>query len=99
MNIDGTGLTQLTSDASLEQQPAWSPDGTKIAFQGSVIEQYDIFVVDSTGGTPVDVTNTAANGQPFLVAGRHAGRLHVGPRRERRDLPTETWMERGPRLG
>ena len=28
-------------------------------------------------------------GQPFLVAGRHAARLHVGPRRERRDLPTE----------
>ena len=37
------------------------PDGTKIAYQGSIIEQYDIFVVDATGGTPVDVTNTAAN--------------------------------------
>jgi Tol biopolymer transport system component len=36
-------------------------DGTKIAYHGSSIEQYDIFVVDAAGGTPVDVTNTAAN--------------------------------------
>ena len=61
MNIDGSGVTRLTSDPGIEGQPAWSPDGTKIAYQGSIIEQSDIFVVDATGGTPVDVTSTSAN--------------------------------------
>ncbi|MDH4112224.1 MAG: hypothetical protein OEV60_06000, partial [Actinomycetota bacterium] len=29
---DGTGLLQLTSDAADDDDPAWSPDGTRIAF-------------------------------------------------------------------
>ena len=61
MDIDGGGVTRLTSDAGIELQPAWSPDGTKIAYTGSSIEQFEIFVVDAAGGTPVDVTNTSAN--------------------------------------
>jgi Tol biopolymer transport system component len=32
MNLDGTGLTQLTSGDYGEGSPAWSPDGTKIVF-------------------------------------------------------------------
>ena len=32
MNVDGTGLTQLTSVTSGALHPAWSPDGTTIAF-------------------------------------------------------------------
>jgi len=32
MNADGTGLTRLTNNAALDTEPAWSPDGTKIAF-------------------------------------------------------------------
>jgi TolB protein len=32
MNADGSGVTQLTSGTDLEIQPAWSPDGSRIAF-------------------------------------------------------------------
>lgn len=32
MNPDGTGLTRLTDDPGWDGTPAWSPDGTQIAF-------------------------------------------------------------------
>src|SRR3954469_3700262 len=32
MNPDGTGQTRLTNDPAGDFGPAWSPDGTKIAF-------------------------------------------------------------------
>jgi Tol biopolymer transport system component len=32
INADGTGLDRLTNDPAQDYQPAWSPDGNKIAF-------------------------------------------------------------------
>ncbi|HYP01038.1 MAG TPA: carboxypeptidase regulatory-like domain-containing protein [Pyrinomonadaceae bacterium] len=32
MNSDGTGVTRLTTDAALDFDPAWSPDGHRILF-------------------------------------------------------------------
>src|SRR5712691_9235269 len=32
MMADGSGVTRLTNDAALADDPAWSPDGSKIAF-------------------------------------------------------------------
>jgi TolB protein len=33
MNVDGTAQTRLTNDAAVDQSPAFSPDGRKIAFE------------------------------------------------------------------
>jgi Tol biopolymer transport system component len=33
MNADGTGQTRLTNDGSNNDNPRWSPNGTKILFQ------------------------------------------------------------------
>ncbi len=33
MNADGTAQTNLTNNAAADYNPAWSPDGTKIAFR------------------------------------------------------------------
>ncbi len=33
MNLDGTGVTQLTKNAADDFCPAWSPNGAKIAFE------------------------------------------------------------------
>ena len=33
INLDGTGLSQLTDTAQDEGRPSWSPDGTRLAFQ------------------------------------------------------------------
>jgi Tol biopolymer transport system component len=32
MNIDGSGLTDLTNNPAIDQEPTWSPDGMRIAF-------------------------------------------------------------------
>ena len=42
---DGTGLRNLTQSQSDEYDPAWSPDGQKIAF----VEGQDVFVMDADG--------------------------------------------------
>jgi len=64
MNADGTGVTQLTHDGAYAGFPAWSPDGTTIAYasyQGSnyipgclglSICPTDLYLIDAAGGTP-----------------------------------------------
>lgn len=54
INVDGTGRTQLTSDGGF--QPAWSPDGSQIAYNatvatadGSLGQQLFIMNADGTG--------------------------------------------------
>jgi Tol biopolymer transport system component len=53
-NADGTGVaTRLTTSSALDEQPSWSPDGSKIAFasarNNSKGSGLDIFVMDANG--------------------------------------------------
>jgi dipeptidyl aminopeptidase/acylaminoacyl peptidase len=52
-NLDGSGLMRLTDNASYEDSPRWSPDGTKIAFSRVTDYEENIFVMnaDGTGDT------------------------------------------------
>jgi dipeptidyl aminopeptidase/acylaminoacyl peptidase len=57
MNVDGSNVQQLTRTGT-DYDPAWSPDGRKIAFarQGSG-SQSDIYVMDSDGSNVVQLTD------------------------------------------
>ena len=50
INADGSDLTQLTDDPAADYDPAWSPDGTRIAFLSIRDTDLDIYLMDSNGG-------------------------------------------------
>ena len=68
----------LQSDGALTMlgkgiSPAWSPDGTKIAFASNTHGSYDIFIMDKDGGNQTQVTsNKAIDLEPcWSPDGRH----------------------------
>jgi len=77
MNSDGSNVSQLTfpnpardstghvKDTTSNYHPAWSPDGTKIAFGSTRDTNPQIYVMDPNGSNVVRLThNSAADGQP-----------------------------------
>ncbi len=49
MNVNGTGITQLTFNDSNDDSPIWSPDGKLIAFASVRDGDSEIYVMDSNG--------------------------------------------------
>jgi TolB protein len=63
VNVDGTGRTRLTDTARrAEYTPAFSPDGTKIAFDRTIgsdpLDTDDIWIMDSDGANAARITDT-----------------------------------------
>lgn len=59
MNSNGTGATVLTASSALDDDPAWSPDGSRIVFSSERDGNRDIYVSDADGAAPIRITNTA----------------------------------------
>ena len=55
MDPDGANRTQLTTGPEGNGAPAWSPDGTKIAFQSRLSER-QIHVMDADGSNRVNLS-------------------------------------------
>lgn len=51
VNVDGSGLTQLTENSGMNGNPAWSPDGKQIAFSrtGKPVSQTKIWLMNADG--------------------------------------------------
>jgi hypothetical protein len=61
MNSDGSNRAFLTQGQSgFLSAPSWSPDGSKIAFISDRNGSTDVWVVDSGGGNPVNLTDDEA---------------------------------------
>ncbi len=60
MNVDGSGLQQITGTSGAERGPSWSPDGRQIAFYGAASENgnFDIYTINTDGTGLFNVTNS-----------------------------------------
>jgi TolB protein len=55
--INGTAVTQLTSDPANDVMPTFSPDGKRIAFASDRGGNWDIYIKDANGGQAVQLTS------------------------------------------
>jgi TolB protein len=51
VNVDGTNLRRLTSDAGVDEHPTWSPDGQRIAFTSQQFSAESMLYVMSSDGS------------------------------------------------
>ncbi len=56
VNRDGGEARRLTSGVGTETDPAFSPDGSQVAFTGEYDGNVDVFVVPAAGGVPRRLT-------------------------------------------
>jgi Tol biopolymer transport system component len=61
ISSDGTGNYRVTTQAGSDLDPAWSPDGSRIAFTSERDGNREIYVMNANGTNPVRLTNTLAS--------------------------------------
>ena len=65
VNADGSGKRKLTHNERYNTEPAWSPDGRKIAFRSTRNGNRDIYVMNADGSGKRNLTrNPAQDGSP-----------------------------------
>ena len=57
MNADGSNRVNLTNHPAADRGPAWSRDGTRIAFYSNRDGRFDIYVMNADGSNVVNITN------------------------------------------
>ena len=72
--VQGGTATQLTTQASYEANPVWSPDGKQIAFASDRNGNFDLFIMSADGGTARRLTYHSASEIPsaFTPVGKRA---------------------------
>lgn len=58
--LTGGESTRITTHES-DRSPAFSPDGSKLAYMSAVNGNWDIYVIGANGGTPRQLTTSPAN--------------------------------------
>ena len=68
VNAQGGKAIQLTTNASYETSPIWSPDGKTLAFASDRNGNLDIYTVSSAGGVAKRVTTNSATELPLAFS-------------------------------
>jgi Tol biopolymer transport system component len=58
VDADGSNLVQLTSHEEHDREPAWSPDGTKIAFESRRDGNWELFTMNADGSNIQNISNS-----------------------------------------
>jgi TolB protein len=61
-NADGSDARNLTNDPAFDGWPAWSPDGSKIAFASNRRGSYEIYIMNPDGSGVQKVANNEGRG-------------------------------------
>jgi Tol biopolymer transport system component len=73
VSLDGTGFTRLTDSPWEDNDPEWSPDGTKIAFKSTRLTQEhareEIFVMNADGSQVQRLTLLRAGSRTTIPVG------------------------------
>ncbi len=70
INVDGSDRRQITSDPAHQNLPAWSPEGSLIAYcsipvEGNLVSgDEDVWVMEPDGGDPRQLTDTGKSCSP-----------------------------------
>jgi len=54
--LDGSGVSRVTSGPGVKMRPAFSPDGSLLAFSAELDGNLDVYVVPAAGGVPKRLT-------------------------------------------
>jgi Tol biopolymer transport system component len=79
MDADGGNLDQITDVPQPDNEPAWSPDGKKIAFTGARDGTIDVWVMDADGDNAVSLKGGGWNRNPSWFDPAFAGEFSVSP--------------------
>jgi Tol biopolymer transport system component len=60
MDSDGGGQVRLTEDPAEDYSPAWSPDGSRLAFISTRDANAEVYVMNADGSGQTRLTNTTA---------------------------------------
>jgi len=60
MDADGTNEIRLTTSLAYDDQPAWSPEGSTLAFMSNRDGNFEIYSMPGVGGLPTRLTNNPA---------------------------------------
>lgn len=82
IDADGSNKIRLTKNKAIEVLPAFSPDGTKIAYACDITDDFEIWLMDADGSNQTQLTNNkgidtkpcwSPDGEQIMFVSRRSG--------------------------